>query len=585
MNLNYDYGSSGSADDALSRIASLIDNDGTSHLADYLYLGQRAFVEVDYPEPELKYTLVGTAGGNDPDTGDIYLGLDRFGRVKDSMWYDYGSSADADRVKYGYDRAGNRTFREQTVDTNSNHDEFYQYDQIDRLKQMDRGTLGAQKDQISSLNFAQCWSLDPTGNWQGFKEDDDGDSSWDLEQTRTSNKVNEITDITETTGPAWQTPAYNRAGNMTTIPKPSDPTIAYTATYDPWNRLVKLEDGEDPVAEYRYDAAKRRIVKKTYTGGSLDETRHFFYTEPNKWQVIEERQESAGAMSTDPDRQFIWGQRYVDDLILRDRDTTDPPNGTLDERLYAQQDANWNVTSLSATDGAIQERYAYDAYGTPRILTPSFTTRATSNHAWEILYAGYRFEGETEMYQVRNRVLRPELGWVQRDPIGYAANDANLYRYVRSSPTMHVDPLGTLPPDGFPSCPELDPTLPDDMFQDRCNRCGLDITHRLVELETRITTEFNDLPFEEQASACNGMVSLNGWDIAQFFTADLGHFQGKGCGTGSCRLTVMVGGSCYYTADVNYYLWGLANRLCHEAGHGTETEIIVGEPLSPPFLI
>lgn len=62
---DYDYGSSGGTDDALSRITSLIDNDGATHLADYSCPGQRAFVEVDFPEPDLKYMLIGTGGGND----------------------------------------------------------------------------------------------------------------------------------------------------------------------------------------------------------------------------------------------------------------------------------------------------------------------------------------------------------------------------------------------------------------------------------------------------------------------------------------------------------------------------------------
>ncbi len=109
--------------DALSRIGSIVDDDaGSTHLADYSYLGSARWrpcrpsirrspgtVEVDYTEPDIKYTLVGTAGGNDPDTGDIYRGLDRFGRVKDCYWYNYGTSTDVDRIKYGYDRNGNRT--------------------------------------------------------------------------------------------------------------------------------------------------------------------------------------------------------------------------------------------------------------------------------------------------------------------------------------------------------------------------------------------------------------------------------------------------------------------------------------------
>ncbi|MCA9162208.1 MAG: hypothetical protein KDA62_04485 [Planctomycetales bacterium] len=86
--LTYDYGAADSMPDALSRIAAIVDDDGSStHLADYSYLGLRSFVEVDYTEPDIRYTLIGTAGGDDPDTGDIYRGLDRFGRVKGCRWH------------------------------------------------------------------------------------------------------------------------------------------------------------------------------------------------------------------------------------------------------------------------------------------------------------------------------------------------------------------------------------------------------------------------------------------------------------------------------------------------------------------
>ena len=433
--LSYDYGSSGSTDDALSRVASLIDNDGTTHLVDYSYLGRKTFVKTDYTGPDLRYDLA-MGAGNDP-----YDGFDRFGRVVDSRWYDYGSSADVDRIKYGYDRAGNRTYREQTCDPNSHHDEVYGYDGVNRLIDFNRGTINGGKDAISTLKFAQQWSLDPTGNWSGFKEDLNGDSTWDLDQSRTSSDVNEITDITETSGAAWVTPAYNRAGNMTTIPKPADPTGSFAGTYDAWNRLVKLEEGEDALAEYVYDGAKRRVVKKTYSGGSLDETRHFYYTDPQKWQVIEERLESSGTLSANPDRQFVWGLRYIDDLALRDRDTD--ANGTLDERLYALQDANWNVVGLVATSGAVRERYAYMAYGMPRVLTPTFATRTSSNYDAEVLYTGYWYDPESGLSHVRNRMLHPYLGcWMQRDPLGYA-DGPSLFQYCISNPGVHSDPTGT----------------------------------------------------------------------------------------------------------------------------------------------
>ena len=432
--LNYDYGSSGSTNDALSRVVSLIDDDGSTHLVDYSYLGRNKFVKTDYPEPDLRYDLA-MGAGDDP-----YDGFDRFGRIVDSRWYDYGSATDVDRIQYGYDRAGNRTHREQMCDPNSHHDEVYGYDGVNRLTDFDRGTINEGKDAMSTLKFAQAWALDPTGNWSGFKEDSDGDSSWDLDQNRTSNKVNEITDITETSGPAWATPAYNRAGNMTTIPKPAAPTASFTATYDAWNRLTKLEEGENTLAEYLYDGAKRRVVKKTYSDGSLDETRHFYYTDPQKWQVIEERLESGEAISSDSDRQFIWGLRYIDDFLLRDRDTDS--NGTLEERLYALQDANWNVTALADAGGTVQERYAYTAYGTPRMLTPTFGTRASSNCGAVVLYAGYRYDAECGIFHVRHRSLQSALGsWLQRDPLRYS-DGPHLYEYVGDAPLFRTDAMG-----------------------------------------------------------------------------------------------------------------------------------------------
>jgi RHS repeat-associated protein len=401
----------------------------------------------------MKWTLINPAGTNDPDTGDIYSGLDRFGRVKDNRWLD-GAGADLDRHQYGYDRAGNRLWRRNVVAAalGKEFDELYGYDAIHRLKHMARGTLNGGRTALTSETFAQCWTLDSTGNWQGFREDDTGNGTWDLIQQRSANPVNEISNITETAGPSWVTPAYSRAGNMTTLPQPADPTQSYTATYDAWNRLVKIADGSDTVSEYAYDGAKRRIVQKSYSGGSLDETRHLYYTEPASWQVLEER------IGTSPDsaaaeRQFVWGLRYVDDLVLRDRDTDG--NGTLDEQLYACQDANWNVTGVVDNNGDVQERYAYSAYGVPTTLSPAFVPQAAA-FDWETLFASYRFEAITNTWHVRNRLYQSKLGtWCARD-ISQYVDGVNLYEYVRSNPVDYADPRGTelewLPP--ISPCPK-----------------------------------------------------------------------------------------------------------------------------------
>jgi RHS repeat-associated protein len=300
---------------------------------------------------------------------------------------------------------------------------------------MARGTLNTPRTALTSETFAQCWTLDSTGNWQGFREDDNGDGTWDLIQARTANKVNEITNISETAGPSWVTPAYSAVGNMTTVPQPADPTQSYTPTYDAWHRLVKVADGSDTVSEYAYDGTRRRIIQKSYTNGTLSETRHMYYTQPSQWQVLEERV----GTSTDAERQFVWGLRYIDDCVLRDRDTN--ADGTLDQRLYPCQDANWNVTTLTGAAGDVQERDAYSAYGVPLFLTPTFGSRAASSFGWETLYCGYRYETATGLFHIRWRWLLSQLAsWISRDSqIHPAPGDSSLYEYAGSSPLTYVD--------------------------------------------------------------------------------------------------------------------------------------------------
>ncbi len=62
----------------------------------------------------------------------------------------------------------------------------------------------------------------------------------------------------------------------------------------------------------------------------------------------------------------------------------------------------------------------------------------------EIIYCGYRFDSESQLYYVRNRTYNPALGrWIERDPIGYAGG-INLYGYVGGGSACETDPSGEL---------------------------------------------------------------------------------------------------------------------------------------------
>jgi len=436
------YGSAGSITDSYGQVASLIDSDGSStHVADYIYLGLGTVVQQDSPQASLRYTLIDLAGSNDPDTGDIYAGFDRFSRIKDLRWRSTSTNTDLSRIRYGYDRASSRIWRENPSDINRHYDWLYSNDGMHRLHGAQRGQLNAGHTAITSPQFGQCWTLDETGNWQNFRQDDDGNGAWDLIQARTSNPVNEITDIDNTTGSSWSTPAYDANGNTTSIPRPDLGTNkSMIAIWNAWNRLVKLINPgtNQTLVEFVYDGRNFRVVNKEYASGTLSATRHLYYTD--SWQAIEERVNT----STTPERQHVWGIRYIDDLVLRDRDTN--ADGTLDERLYHLPDANWNVTAVVDASGSVQERIEYTPYGQLQFLTPTFGLRTTSSCDIRTTYTSREWIPESKLYYFRNRWYDPELGrFCSRDFRQYPANQRNLFEFCDALPLSSLDPYGLEP--------------------------------------------------------------------------------------------------------------------------------------------
>jgi RHS repeat-associated protein len=229
---------------------------------------------------------------------------------------------------------------------------------------------------------------------------------------------------------------------------------------------------------YGYDAAEVCIAKVTEST-----TSHYYYSD--QWQVLEERLDSGSGPVLN--RQFVWGIRSIDDLILRDRDTT--ANGALNERFYALHDA-MSVTAVVNTSGTVQERYGYDGFGSVRYMTSAFGSRASSDYAWKTLFGAYRYDEESGLYQVRYRYLHPGLGrWVSRDPL-WEHGGTNLSSYVFNRPLSHLDRSGLymqIPP--VLVCPEIwnDPDFQTGLCRIKsakkaCEDGGGTWTHRWEDL-------------------------------------------------------------------------------------------------------
>jgi len=221
----------------------------------------------------------------------------------------------------------------------------------------------------------------------------------------------------------------DRVGNMTAAPKPLSPTGELALGWDAWNRLkLAFEPLTSNVVVYQRDALNRKIVE-TFNGTAG----HSYYS--SAWQDLEERLDS----STDPALQNVRCLRYIDDLVLRDRDTN--ADGSLDERLYATNDALFSVTSLTELEGDVAQRFAYTPYGDSQTLSPSFTPDSDA-YAWTTRFTGRALDLTLGLYDFRMRSYHNQLGrFLSRDPIGYAAGP-NLYLYIWSMPITGVDPFG-----------------------------------------------------------------------------------------------------------------------------------------------
>ncbi len=372
----------------------------------------------------------------------------------DLLWTYYAPSPDEEavRIQHGYDADSNRLYRKNVVARAASKafDQLYAYDGLNRLTEAKTGTLASGDASMSATTFKQAFTLDAVGNWNDFDEAATG-GSWTLEQARTFNKVNEITGISQGGGQTqWDIPTYDAAGNMTLMPRPALLTESFWAKYDAWNRMVELREGSSTgavIARYQYDGRNFRIVRQTDFSGDPPVPAtilHDYFT--SGWQLIETRADdgSTAISATAPSRQYLWGLRYIDDLIFRDRATGTPSSG-MGERLYALQDANFNVTTLTqvttGTESVVVQRFEYDAYGQATVLDADWDG-TTDGYEWDIRYAGYRFDSESSLNCARNRYLHSQLGlWGSRDPVGYL-DGFNLYQYANAGPSQVTDPMG-----------------------------------------------------------------------------------------------------------------------------------------------
>ncbi|XZE42758.1 RHS repeat domain-containing protein [Pirellulaceae bacterium SH467] len=241
---------------------------------------------------------------------------------------------------------------------------------------------------------------------------------------------------------------------------PSTGTFAaYFLNYDADNRITSLASRADGfVTKYTYDAFDQRTAKRVDSDGNGTWDRYEVYTWADS-QEVQRWVDTDGAGTGQKLRlanRYLWAES-VDQLLSDEQyasgtgmeiDAT-TASGTAGTTLWALTDHLGSVRDLLDNNGVVREHNVFDSFG--RLIREvdynSSGTAISSTDAAAVDsifgYTGRDWDSDIGMQYNRARWYDPQTGrWLSQDPIGFAAGDANLYRYVGNGPTNATDSSG-----------------------------------------------------------------------------------------------------------------------------------------------
>jgi RHS repeat-associated protein len=195
---------------------------------------------------------------------------------------------------------------------------------------------------------------------------------------------------TRTTGGQTTTYQYDAAGNLASVAQPGT-TIAYVT--DGRDRRAGRRVNGTLVQSLLYDG-KRRVIAELDGGGALVS-------------------------------RFVYAGSHVPAYLVK---------GGVAHRIVTDQLGSVRLV-VNASTGAVAQRIDYDTFGR--------VTSDTNPGFQPFGFAGGLYDATTGLVRFGARDYEPASGrWTAKDPIGFAGNDANLYRYVRNDPVNAIDPSG-----------------------------------------------------------------------------------------------------------------------------------------------
>ncbi len=201
-------------------------------------------------------------------------------------------------------------------------------------------------------------------------------------------------------------------------------------TYDYRNRLTSVVERNVVGVvindvQFVYDVFDRRIAKTVDVdgvGSQPAETTRFVYDGLHVWADFDQ----AGQVTA----RYLYGDG-IDQILARYQ----PGVGT----AWYLADHLGTVRDIVDATGVVIDHVDYDSFG--QIITETNPAQGD-----RFKFTGREWDVETSLYYYRARYFDPRQGrFVSADPLGFAAGDVNLYRYVNNAPVILRDPLGLEP--------------------------------------------------------------------------------------------------------------------------------------------
>ncbi len=367
------------------------------------------------------------------------------------------------QVSFSYDAASRRTQAVRSDGSGASITTTYSYDNLGRVTEiLDTSDLAGTLSQFTYAYDAASrvtsytgpegaiqYTYDATGQLTGASGAVNENFTYDPAGNRTGSGYQ--------TGPANRLLSdgtynytYDAEGNL--IEKTEIATgRTWTYTWDQRNRLthVTVTDDQGIVvseAEYTYDVFDRligRVLDRDGAGPQAAEEFWTLYDTPETAAEIAAAVYEPGTLLSNPWADVQNGSltsrylytRTVDEVFARLAD--DQQTGQLELSWYLA-DRLGSVRQQVQTDGTILNEINYDSFG-------NVVTETNPAEGDRFKYTGREYDDLTGLYYYRARWYDARTGkFLSEDPLGFAAGDYNLSRYVLNNPVNAVDPSGEI---------------------------------------------------------------------------------------------------------------------------------------------